>query len=128
MSSRAHSVTVLGVGSKETIIWRLQVQSWLQVSNNTGILNTCTRLWLTESEEATHCGFTKGRCSMFREGSRVRETPEEGWRTNWPNVVEITIKMKTIVRKLLIMNCCYLLSIASSSSQYLLLLNGHLSE
>ena len=26
------------------IIWRLQVQFWLQASNNTGILNTCTRL------------------------------------------------------------------------------------
>ena len=38
--------------SKETIIWRLQVQSWLQASNNTGILNTCTQLWLTESEQA----------------------------------------------------------------------------
>ena len=25
----------------------------LQASNNTGILNTCTRLWLTESEQAT---------------------------------------------------------------------------
>ena len=33
--------------------WRLQVQSSLQVSNNIGILNTCTRLWLTESEQAT---------------------------------------------------------------------------
>ena len=39
--------------SKETIIWRLQVQSWLQVSNNTGILNTCTQLWLMESEQAS---------------------------------------------------------------------------
>ena len=27
--------------------------SSLQASNNTGILNTCTRLWLTESEHAT---------------------------------------------------------------------------
>ena len=31
--------------------WRLQVQSWPQASNNTGILNTCIRLWLTESEQ-----------------------------------------------------------------------------
>ena len=30
------------------IIWRLQVQSWLQVSNN-----TCTQLWLTDSEQVT---------------------------------------------------------------------------
>ena len=56
VSSRTHSVTVIGVGSqnfKETIILRLQVQSWQQVSNNTVILNTCTRLWLTESEQMT---------------------------------------------------------------------------
>ena len=38
---------------KEIIIWRLQVQSLLQASNNTGRLNTCTRLWLTESEQMT---------------------------------------------------------------------------
>ena len=65
----------------ETIIWRLQVQSWLQASNNTGILNTCTRLWLTESEEETLRGFNKGRSSNFRKGSRVRQTPEEVRRT-----------------------------------------------
>ena len=35
------------------------------------ILNTCSRLWLTESEQ-------------FREGSRVRQTPEEGRRTYRP--------------------------------------------
>ena len=28
--------------------------------------------------------FNKGRSSKFREGSRVRQTPEEGWRTYWP--------------------------------------------
>ena len=33
--------------------WRLQVQSWLQASNYTGILNTCNRLWSAESEQAT---------------------------------------------------------------------------
>ena len=26
-------------------------------------------------------GFNKGRSSKFREGSRVRQTPEEGWGT-----------------------------------------------
>ena len=41
-------------------------------------------------------GFNKGRSSKFREGSRVRQTPEEG-----RNVVEITIKMKSIVQKTL---------------------------
>ena len=38
--------------SKETIVRRLQVQSWLQESNNTGILSTYTWLWLMESEQA----------------------------------------------------------------------------
>ena len=31
----------------------VSIQSWLQASNNTGILDTCTLLWLTESEQAT---------------------------------------------------------------------------
>ena len=44
-----------------------------------------------------HLEFNKGRSSKFREGSRVRQTPEEGHIGR--NVVEITIKMKTIVRK-----------------------------
>ena len=29
-------------------------------------------------------GFNKGRSSKFRECSRVRQTPEEGWRTYRP--------------------------------------------
>ena len=29
-------------------------------------------------------GFNKGRSSKFYEGSRVRQTPEEGWRTYRP--------------------------------------------
>ena len=43
------------------------------------------------------CGFNKGHSSKFREGSRVREIPEEGHIGR--NDVEITIKMKTVVRK-----------------------------
>ena len=44
-------------------------------------------------------GFTKERSSNFRVGSRVRQTSEEGrGHIGW-NVVEITIKMKTIVQK-----------------------------
>ena len=31
-----------------------------------------------------HRGFNKGRNSKFRVGSRVRQTPEEGWRTYRP--------------------------------------------
>ena len=30
------------------------------------------------------CGFNKGRSSKFHEGSRVRQTLEEGWRIYWP--------------------------------------------
>ena len=44
-------------------------------------------------------GFNKGHSSKFRVGSRVRQTPEEGRWTYRPNIVEITIKMKKIVRK-----------------------------
>ena len=29
-------------------------------------------------------GFNKGRSSKFREGSRVRQSPEEGWRIYRP--------------------------------------------
>ena len=50
------------------------------MSNNTEILN----------------GIRTGNPRGFNEGSRVRQTPEEGRRTYF---VKITIKMKTIVRK-----------------------------
>ena len=30
------------------------------------------------------CGFIKGRSSKFHVGSRVQQTPEEGWRTYRP--------------------------------------------
>ena len=44
-------------------------------------------------------GFNKGHSSKFREGSRVRHhLKKAGGHIGW-NVVEITIKMKTIVRK-----------------------------
>ena len=43
-------------------------------------------------------GFNKGRCLKFHESSRVRQTPEEGGHIG-RNIVEITIKMKTIVQK-----------------------------
>ena len=41
------------------IIYRLQVQYWLQVNNNTGTLNTCTRLRLMEPEQATQVYYIK---------------------------------------------------------------------
>ena len=53
----------------------------IQANNNTGILNTCTGLWLTESEQATPVVSI---VSKFREGSRVRQTPEEGRRIYRP--------------------------------------------
>ena len=86
---------------EDWIIWRLQVQSSLQVSNNTGILNTCTRLWLTESEQANPVVSIK---DVVRSSVKVPEFDKHlkkarghiGW-----NVVEITMKMKTIVWKTL---------------------------
>ena len=47
-----------------------------------------------ESEQVTPHGFNKEHSSKFREGSRVRQTPEEHIDQN---IMEITIKMKTIV-------------------------------
>ena len=37
-----------------------------------------------ESEQATPRGFNKGCSLKFRDGSRVRQTPEEGQRTYQP--------------------------------------------
>ena len=51
-----------------------------KASNNTGILNTCTRLWLTESEQVTLVVSIK---DVVR-SSRVQQTLEEGRRTYRP--------------------------------------------
>ena len=87
MSIRTHGVTVIVVGSLS-----FEGDNHLEVagsiltgvsscqSNNTGIPNTCTRFWLTDNPH----GFNKGRSSKFREGSRVRQTPEKGRRTYRP--------------------------------------------
>ena len=67
------------------------------MNNNTGILNTCTQLWLTESEQATPVDSIKD-----VDGSSVK-VPEfdkhlkEARGHIDQNIVEITIKMKTIV-------------------------------
>ena len=85
--------------SKETIIWRLPVQSSLQASNNTGILNTCTWLWLMESEQVTPVDSIK---DVVRSSVKVPEFNKHLKKAGGHigrNVVEITIKMKTIVRK-----------------------------
>ena len=95
--------------SKETIIWRLHVQSWLQASNNTGILNTCTRLWLLESEQATPVGSIK---DVVRSSVKVPEFDKHLKKAGGHigrNVVEIAIKMKTIVLKpLMTQSCCFI--------------------
>ena len=62
VSRRTPGRLVIGVGSlsfQVTIIWKLEVQSWLQASNRTGILSTCTWLWLLESEQATLVSWLK---------------------------------------------------------------------
>ena len=76
---------------KETIIWRLQVQSWLQVSNNTGILNTCIRLRLTESEQATPVASIKDVVQSYVNKHLKKAEGHIG-----QNVVEITIKMTMV--------------------------------
>ena len=79
--------------------FRLLVQSWLHASNNIGILNTCTRLLLTESEQATPVDLIK---DVVRSSGKVPEFDKHLKKAGGHisrNVVEITIKMKTIVRK-----------------------------
>ena len=70
-----------------------QVQSWLQASNNTGILNTCTQLWLTESEQATPVDSIKDvvwRSVKVPEFDRDRKNA--GGHIS-QNVVEITVQI-----------------------------------
>ena len=105
MSSRTHGVTVIGVGSlifygdndlevAGSILTTGKWQYW-----DTGILNTCTRLWLTESEQAAPVDSIK---DVVLSSVKVPEFDKHlkkarghiGW-----NIVKITIKMKTIVRK-----------------------------
>ena len=66
---------------------------------HTGILNTCTRLWLTESEQATLVDSIK---DIVRSSVKVPEFDKHLKKAGGHigrNVVETTIKMKTIVRK-----------------------------
>ena len=67
------------------------------MSNNTGMLNTCTRLWLTESEQVTPVDLIK---DIFRSSVKVPEFDKHLKMAGGHigrNVVEIKIKMKTIV-------------------------------
>ena len=88
-------------------LWRFQVQSSLQVSNNTGILNTCTRLWLTESEQATPVDSIKDVVQSFVKVPGFDKLLKKAGGHIGRNVVEITIKMKTIVRKPLMIKMKY---------------------
>ena len=77
LSSRTHSVTVIGVGSLSFLgDNHLQVQSWLR-----------EYLYLVMANGirtgGPH-GFSKRCNSNFHEGSRVWQTPEEGRRTYQP--------------------------------------------
>ena len=76
-----------------------QVQSWLQASDNTGIPNTCTQLWLTESEQVPPVDSMK---DVVWSSVKVPEFDKHLKKAGGHigrNVVELTIKMKTIVRK-----------------------------
>ena len=67
-------------------------------SNNTGILTTYTRLWLTESEQATPVVSIK---EVFRSSVKVPEFDKHLKKAGGHiglNVVEIIITIKTIVR------------------------------
>ena len=61
--------------------------------NNTGILNTYTRLWLTEPEQATYVDSIK---DVVRSSVKVFEFDKhltKAWGHIGRNVVEITIKI-----------------------------------
>ena len=78
----------------------LSIPAWL--------LNTCTRLWLPESEQVTPVDSIK---DVVRSSVKVFEFDKQlkkaGGHTGG-NVVEITIKMKTIVRKPLMIKKSFL--------------------
>ena len=98
------SLEAQGTNTYIGIVCRLQFQSSQQASNNTGILNTCTWLWLTESEQATPVVSIK---DVVRSSVKVPEFDKHLKKAGGhisQNVVEITIKMKTIVRKTLMIN------------------------
>ncbi len=71
----------------------------LTCSHNSGILNTCTQLWLIESEQATPVDSIK---DVVRSSRMVPEFDKHLKKAGGHigrNVVKVTITMKTIVRK-----------------------------
>ena len=103
------------------IIFRIQlygllVQSSLQARNNTGILNTCTRLWQTESEQTTPVDSIKNVVRSSKAGELISQ-----------NVREITIKMNTTVRKPLMMKINKL-RLRNLDNKHLKKVGGHIGR
>ena len=75
------------------------IQEYLILFFNTRILDTCTWLWLMESEQVTPVDSIK---DVVRSSVKVPEFDKHLKKAGGHisrNIVEITIKMKTIVRK-----------------------------
>ena len=72
-----------------------------QVTSNTGILNSYTRLWLTELEQANPVDSIKDVVRSSIKVPKFNKYLKKAGGHIGRNVVEITIKMKTIVRKAL---------------------------
>ena len=67
--------------------------------NNTGILNTCTRLWLMESEQVTPVDSIKDVVWSSMKVPEFDKYLKKARGHIGQNVLEIAIKMKAIVRK-----------------------------
>ena len=75
----------------------LQVQAWLQASNNTGIFITCTKLWLMELEPATPVDSIKDVVQSSMKAPEFDKHLKKARGHVSQNDMEIT--MKTIVWK-----------------------------
>ena len=62
----------------------LGFMEFLQNNNHQGVNKMTSRTLANRIRTHDSHGFNKGRSSKFREGSRVRQTPEEGRRTYRP--------------------------------------------
>ena len=88
-----------GWAERQYVTCRLQVQTWLQAIYNTGILNTCTQLWLTESEQTTPVDSIKDVVWSSVMVPEFDKHLKNAGRHIGQNVVEITMKTKRIVQK-----------------------------
>ena len=82
---------------KETIIWRLPIQTWLQASNNTGMRSAYTRLWLKESEQATPVDWIKDVRRSFMQAPEFDKHLKKAGGHIVRNILNITIKLATVV-------------------------------